>query len=480
MDLDSIYSAPAEQAVLGILLSDATAWDAAAGLIGEHDFFTRDHRMIYRAMATLMDRRQPIDFVTVGEFLESVQSLDEVGGLQYLGQLAQFPPSAANLSHYTRTVREYSILRQVAVAARDISDAVHAREGRSAREILDMAQGKMMAVSEAAAGKAREFARMSELIGPAIQHIDEMASRPEQGEVTGLATGFVDLDRMTTGLHPGDLAIVAGRPSMGKTALALNVAQHVAAHGKAVAVFSLEMTSGQLVYRLLSGIAMLNQHRMKVGRLNDDEWARLWKAGESAREMPIWINEQGDMTVNELRAAARRLHREAGGLGLIVIDYLQLMRGDGRSDNRAVEVAEISRAIKGLAKELHCPVIALSQLNRGLESRPNKRPIMSDLRDSGGIEQDADLILMLYRDEYYNPDSPDAGLAEVIIGKQRNGPTGTVHLAFNQALTRFENRAPGPIPSLQEKTERRAARGQKSAGNFRANFGHGYAHRDDD
>jgi replicative DNA helicase len=456
---DDMASMPAEQALLGCLLIEVTALDAVAGLVDEADFFPRNHRAIFRAISKLASKGEPVDVVTVGEYMEAHNLLDEVGGLAYLAGIAQDTPSAANVRTYAAKVREYAILRRVATAAMEIADLVRHRGGRTATEVLDLAQSKIMAVAETATGKSAEFARMQDMVPAALHHIDDMARRADQSEVTGLATGFTDLDRITTGLHPGDLAILAARPSMGKTALALNIAEHVAHKGgKPVALFSLEMTSGQLIFRLLSGVARLNQHRLKIGRLNDDEWRRLMMAGEVATDLPIFVNESGDLTVNELRASARRLHRETGGLGLIVIDYIQLMRGDGRSDNRAAEVAEISRAIKSLAKELQVPIIALSQLNRGLEARPNKRPIMSDLRDSGGIEQDADLILMLYRDEYYNESSLDAGIAELIVGKQRNGPTGTLYLNFVQALTRFENRAHGPIPSLQEKNQRRAAR----------------------
>lgn len=454
----------AEQSVVGALLLDNAAWDAIVHLVGERDFWVKSHRLIFRAIVDQVQAGKAADVVTVAELLESRGQLDDAQGLSHIADLAQNTPSAANIRRYAEIVRDGSLLRRLAGVGRELVDvATHQRNGRSAREVLDFAQGRVLAVSESATRKEAEFTRVGELVDPALNHIDELARRKDSGDVTGLATGFFDLDKMTTGLHPGDLVILAARPSMGKTAMALNVAENAAESGNKVAFFSLEMTNGQLMFRLISSVSRLNQHRVKIGRLYEDEWPRLVAGSGKVRDLPLWLNEQGDMTVNELKAQARRLHREIGGIDLMVVDYLQLMRGGGGADNRAQEVAEISRSLKGLAKELHVPLIALSQLNRGLESRPNKRPIMSDLRESGGIEQDADLILFIYRDEVYNPDSLDQGIAEIIIGKQRNGPTGTVYLTFRHEQTRFENKDHGPIPSRQAREEKRAARGGRAA-----------------
>lgn len=459
-----LHSVEAEQSVLGGLLQQPEAYDRIVGVCSESDFSSRDHRAIFRAISRLLDAGKAVDVILVAEFLEIHKQLAECGGLTYLGSLAQNVPGAANIKRYAEIVRERAILRKLADASLEISDAVHNRNGRAPRELLDFAQTKISAVSESVTRKDAEFTRAADLIDGALEHIHDLAKRKDTSGIIGLPIGFVDFDKMTTGLQPGDLMIVAGRPSMGKTAFALNVAENVALETGNVAFFSMEMTSGQLMYRLLSSVSRLNQHRAKVGQLNEAEFAKLHEAGNKLREVGLYLNETGALTINEVRAMARRLHREVGGLHLIVVDYIQLMQASEKRDNRAQEVEEISRGLKALAKELHVPVIALSQLNRGLESRPNKRPIMSDLRDSGAIEQDGDLIVFIYRDEVYNEDSPDKGIAEIIIGKQRNGPTGTVHLSFQHALTRFDNRAHTPIPSHSLREQKRAAR----AGTFRA------------
>lgn len=464
-DQEGMHSVEAEQSVLGGLLLDPQAYDRIAGAVFEADFSSRDHRAIFRAISKLFDTGKPVDTLTVAEFLDSHKLLEQIGGLKYLGSLSQNTPSSANIKRYAEIVRERSILRKLHDASLEITDSVHNRGGRSPRELLDFAQTKVSAVSESVTRKDAEFTRASDLIDGTLEHIKELASRKNKTEVTGLATGFIDWDRMTTGLHPGDLVIVAGRPSMGKTSLALNIAEYVAMTETGnVAFFSMEMTNGQLMYRLLSSVSRLNQHRAKVGQLNEAEFGKLHAAAEKLREVGLYLNETGALTINEVRAMSRRLHREVGGLHLIVIDYIQLMQSSERRDNRAQEVEEISRGLKALAKELHVPVIALSQLNRGLEQRPNKRPIMSDLRDSGAIEQDADMIAFIYRDEVYNEESPDKGIAEIIIGKQRNGPTGTVHLSFVNALTRFENRDRAPIPSHMNRDNKRAQRAGTSRG----------------
>jgi len=461
---ETLNSVEAEQSVLGGLLLDPQSCDRITGLVFEADFSSRDHRAIFRAITKSFDSGKPVDTLTVAEFLASHNMLEQVGGLKYLGDLVQGTPSAANIKRYAEIVRERSVLRKLADASLEISDAIHNRGGRSPRELLDFAQTKVSAVSESVTRKDAEFTRAGDLLDGTLEHISELASRKNKTEVTGLATGFIDWDKMTTGLHPGDLVIIAGRPSMGKTSMALNIAEYVAMTETGnVAFFSMEMTNGQLMARLLSSVSRLNQHRAKVGQLNEAEFVKLHDAANRLREVGLFLNETGALTINEVRAMSRRLHREVGGLHLIVIDYIQLMQSSERRDNRAQEVEEISRGLKALAKELHVPVIALSQLNRGLEQRPNKRPIMSDLRDSGAIEQDADMIAFIYRDEVYNEESPDKGIAEIIIGKQRNGPTGTVHVSFLSALTRFENRAHQPIPSHSIREQKRAQR----AGTFR-------------
>ena len=483
MDADQDYGAlasdEAELSVIGGLLLDASAWDAITGIVTEHDFYHRRQRIAFRAIARLMERSQVVDVVTVSEFLDSVHQLDDVGGWPWLSELTQLVPSAARIVHYAELVREHSILRRLASTGREIHEAVLARNGRSARELMDLAQGKIMAVDDIAKAKQAEFHRVSSLVVGTMQRIDTLHSRKDKSEVTGLGTGFKDLDAMTTGMQPGDLIILAARPAMGKTAMALNIAESCGRSEKRVAFFSLEMINDQLMVRLLSSVARLNQHRVKVGRLYDNEWTDLTRGMEVVQDMPVWLCEQSNLSITELKAMARRMHREAGGLDLIVIDYLQLMQGsDKRQNSREQEISEISRGLKGLAKELHLPIIALSQLNRGLESRPNKRPIMSDLRESGAIEQDADMIWFIYRDEVYNEDSPDQGIAELIIGKQRNGPIGTVHLNFIHEQTRFETRLQrGPLPSQQIKQDKRAARQSRSAptpaGPFRAKMGYG-------
>ncbi|MEO6147040.1 MAG: replicative DNA helicase [Sulfuriferula sp.] len=460
------YNVEAEQSVLGGLMIDNTAWDRVADIVSENDFFTRDHRMIFRAIAQKLESSKPADPVSISEFLQNYQELAEVGGIEYLVQLNQNTPSAANIRHYAEIVRERSLRRSLIAAADEIVCKGFAPNGMDARALLDFAQAKVMAISESASKGQSGPQHVAPVMDSVLQHIDELHSRPGGSDITGLETGFAELDKLTTGLQPGDLVIIAARPAMGKTALALNICEHVAINkGQRVGFFSLEMANNQLGVRLLSGVSRLHQQRVKIGRLNEAEFKKLYSAASRLRDTQIYLDEEGSLTVNDLRTRARRLHRECGGLHLLVIDYLQLMQGSSHGDNRANEIAEISRGLKMLAKELQIPIIALSQLNRSLESRPNKRPVMSDLRDSGGIEQDADLILFIYRDDYYNEDSLDKGIAELVIGKQRNGPTGTVRLTFIGELTRFENMAHGSsIPSLIERENKRA----KRAGNSRS------------
>jgi replicative DNA helicase len=441
------YSVEAEQSVLGGLLLDNTAWEKISDLLTDADFYRADHRQIYRHISMLVEDNKPADALTVAESLERSAKLEEVGGQAYLGSLAVNTPSAANIRRYAEIVRERAIMRRLAEVGTGITDSVFNPLGRSAKDLLDIAEKEVFAIAEAGARGRQGFSEIQPLLTKVVERIDTLYKRDNPSDVTGIATGFTDLDRMTSGLQPGDLVIIAGRPSMGKTALALNIAEHVALSEKMpAAIFSMEMSGPQLVMRMLGSLGRLDQHKMRTGALNDDDWQKLTTSVGKLNEAPIFIDESGMLNPTELRGRARRLHRQQGGpgLGLIVVDYLQLMETGNSMENRATEVAEISRALKAVAKELNVPVVALSQLNRGLEQRPNKRPVMSDLRESGAIEQDADLILFIYRDEVYNTESPDKGTAEIIIGKQRNGPIGTVKLTFLGQYTRFENfAAPG-------------------------------------
>ncbi len=434
------HSVEAEQSVLGGLLLDNTAWDKIADMIGESDFYRADHRLIYRHVSKLVGNSRPADVITVSESLESTRELEGVGGLAYLGALAQNTPTAANIRRYAEIVRERAVMRKLAEVGTEIAETAYNPMGKEAGQLLDEAESKVFAISEEGARGKQGFMDMQPLLTQVVERIDMLYNRDNPSDVTGVPTGFTDLDRMTSGLQPGDLVIVAGRPSMGKTSLALNMAEHVALEsGLPVGVFSMEMGASQLVMRMLGSVGKLDQHKVRTGRLADEDWRKLTDAVGRLNDAPIHIDETAALNSLELRARARRLHRQYGKLGLIVVDYLQLMSASSHGENRATEISEISRGLKALAKELNVPVVALSQLNRSLEQRPNKRPVMSDLRESGAIEQDADLILFIYRDEVYNQDSPDKGKAEVIIGKQRNGPIGTVTLVFQGEYTRFAN-----------------------------------------
>lgn len=470
MTIAAPHSLEAEQALLGGLFLDVKAFDRIGGLVTEADFYTLDHRKVFRAISRLMEKSQPVDVVTVAEFLQGHQQLEDIGGLPYLVQLQSSTPGAGNIQKYAEIVREASLKRSLVTASGEIAEKVHSPGGLSGRELLDYAQAKVMGISEKALKHNGGPQHAAIVMDSVLHRINELAERKNQDDVTGLKTGFAQLDKMTTGMQAGELIVIAARPSMGKTALALNICEHMALDQKRkVLFFSLEMANDQLGIRMLSSVARVNQQRVKIGRLNEVEWKRTYDASNRIRESALYFEEEGSLTANELRSRARAIHRECGGLDLVVIDYIQLMQGSGRTDNRALEVAEMSRALKLLAKELCCPVIALSQLNRGLEQRPNKRPIMSDLRDSGGIEQDADWILFVYRDEAYNPDSPDKGIAELIIGKQRNGPTGTVDVNWHGELTRFEDRARGEIkPSTILRAEKASSRSARPSG--RATF----------
>lgn len=434
------HSLEAEQAVLGGLLLENDAMDRVVDLIGELDFYRHDHRLIFKQAQALIEQNKPADVVTVFELLEKHGQAIEAGGLAYLSGLVQAVPSAANIRRYAEIVRERSVMRRLVEVGTFISDSAYEPMGRGAEDLLDQAEAKVFEIAEGNARSQQTFLDIGPLLTQVVDKIDTLYNREGDSDVTGIPTGFVDLDNMTSGLQPGDLVIVAGRPSMGKTAFAMNVAEHVALEAsKAVAVFSMEMGAVQLLMRMIGSVGRLDQHKLKTGKLQDEDWQKLSYAVGRLNDVQLYIDESAGLTVREVRARSRRLARRCNGLGLIVIDYLQLMSGNSRDQNRTAEVSEISRSLKSLAKELQVPVIALSQLNRSLEQRTDKRPMMSDLRESGAIEQDADLILFMYRDEYYNPDSPEKGMAEVIIGKQRNGPTGRVRLTFRGEYSRFEN-----------------------------------------
>jgi replicative DNA helicase len=436
------HSIEAEQSVLGGLLLDNAAFEKLTDVVNENDFYRYDHRLIWQHIARLINLSRPADVVTVNESLVSMGKAEEVGGLSYLNALAHNTPSAANIRRYAEIVRERSMLRKLVAVADDIADMAFNPQGKEARQLLDEAESRVFKIAQEGARNSVGFQEIQPLLSQVVERIDELYHREGGSDITGIPTGFTDLDRMTSGLQPGDLVIVAGRPSMGKTAFSMNIAEHVAIEqGLPVAVFSMEMGAVQLAMRMLGSV--LDQHRMRTGKLLADDWPRVTHAVQRMQNAQLFIDETPSLTVVELRARARRLARQCGRLDLIVIDYLQLMSASGAGENRATEISEISRSLKSLAKELACPVIALSQLNRSLEQRPNKRPIMSDLRESGAIEQDADLITFIYRDEVYNPDSPDKGTAEIIIGKQRNGPIGTVRLTFQGSSTRFQNFAGG-------------------------------------
>jgi len=444
------HSREAEQSVLGALMIDNRAWDQVADCLNELDFYFQEHRLIYQGVVDLVRRNQPYDILTVSEALKSKQQIEAIGGDAYLYELAQNTPSAANIVAYANIVRERAILRSLIEAGTDIVNSAFHADGRDAKELLDGAEGQIFKIAEQ---RQRSSGPMpiAVLATRALDRIDILYSSPN--EITGLATGFPDFDKMTSGLQRGDLIIIAGRPSMGKTVLGINIAEHAAIKGdEAVLVFSLEMPAEAIVMRLLSSLGRIDQHRIRTGRLDDEEMPRITSAVSMLSEANLFIDDTPALTPQEVRARARRLAREQGGLGLIVVDYLQLMQVAGTKENRTNEVSEISRSLKAIAKELNVPLIALSQLNRSLEARTNRRPIMSDLRESGSLEQDADLILFIYRDEVYNEDSPDKGIAEMIVRKHRNGPIGDFRLTFLGKYTRFENYTSGNGVTIQQRS----------------------------
>lgn len=432
------HSLQAEQSVLGGLMIDNETWDSVADKVFVNDFYTKAHQLLFTAISALAEKAAPFDIVTLSDGLDA-DDFQSIGGLDYLSMLAKNTPSAANIVAYANIVRDHSILRQLIHIGTDISDSVYNPEGRNTSELLEIAENKVFMIAEQREkGESDGFKPIKHLLASAVDKIERLYE--QEGSITGASTGFTDLDNLTSGLQPSDLIIIAGRPSMGKTTIAMNIAENIAIKGdKPIAVFSMEMPGNALAMRMMSSLGRIDQNRVRTGKLEDDEWPRLTSAINMLAETHLFIDDSPALTITEVRARVRRLTREHGQLGLIVLDYLQLMQSPSSGDNRVQQISDISRGLKALAKEMDVPVVALSQLNRNLEQRPDKRPVMSDLRDSGAIEQDADLIVFVYRDEVYNKDSADKGIAEIIIGKQRNGPLGTVRLTFLGQYTRFEN-----------------------------------------
>jgi replicative DNA helicase len=439
------HSIEAEHSLLGGLMIDNSAWDRVSDLIKAEHFYRDDHRRIFRHIHHLIVAGKPADVVTVFESIERSNEVDQTGGLSYLGEIANNTPSAANIFHYAEIIADYALIRSMLAVGDEIANNAARPAGRSARELIDIAERKMQEISNLAArAHASGPVPIQDVASAVVERIENRLAQDKANALTGIESGFADIDAMTDGFQPGDLIVLAARPSMGKTALALNIAEHVGIKLRLpTAIFSLEMGGEQLAQRIISATGGIDSQALRRAHLTDDQWDGLTVALGKIHEAPIFIDETCDITPIELRSRARRLAREHGKLGLIVIDYLQLMStGRGGSETRANELGDITRQLKALAKELHVPVIALSQLSRKVEERTDKRPIMSDLRESGAIEQDADLILMMYRDEYYKPDSEWKGVAEVILGKNRNGPTGMARLTFQGEFTRFRNYTP--------------------------------------
>ena len=431
------HSVEAEQAVLGGVLIDNDAWDRIAGILTAAHFYRNDHRAVFDAVSGLCDEGRPCDAVTVAERLDRDGQLESSGGLAYLAELAENTPSAANIVAYAEIVRERAVRRELIRTSTEIAESAFRPQGRGALDLLDDAERRIFEIAERGSAGRRESVAIKDVLSEVMERIDELSR--QENPITGVPTGFSDLDQLTAGLQRGDLVIVAGRPSMGKTAFAMNIVEEAAIRDKlSVVVFSMEMPAEQLTMRMLSSLGRIDQQKVRTGRLGHDDWPRLTSQVALLNDTNIFIVDESALTPSELHARCRRLKREHG-VGLVVIDYLQLMYVPGTRENRATEISEISRSLKALAKELMVPVIACSQLNRRLEERQNKRPVMSDLRESGAIEQDADLILFIYRDEVYNEESKDKGKAEIIIGKQRNGPIGKVNLAFLGRYARFED-----------------------------------------
>ncbi|MBQ4832139.1 replicative DNA helicase [Pseudoalteromonas sp. MMG010] len=438
------HSIEAEQSVLGGLMLDNQAFDRVAERVVSQDFYTRTHKLIFEAMTALAEIGDPIDLITISENLEKNDQLAGIGGFAYLAEIAKNTPSAANIDAYADIVRERAVVREMIGVANEIAEAGFNPEGRTSHELLDLAESRVFKIAEQRTKSSEGPQSIHNILEKTIDKIEELYSQPQDG-VTGVSTGYADLDKMTTGLQPSDLIIVAARPSMGKTTFAMNLAEHAAmTQDKPVLIYSLEMPSEQIMMRMLASLGRINQTKVRTGQLDDDDWARLSSTmGLLMDKGKMYVDDASGLTPTDVRSRARRIARDHGGISMIMVDYLQLMRVPSLSDNRTLEIAEISRSLKALAKELQCPVVALSQLNRTLEQRADKRPINSDLRESGSIEQDADLIMFIYRDEVYNEESTEKGIAEIIIGKQRNGPIGKVRLTFQGQFSRFDNYA-GP------------------------------------
>ena len=437
------HSIEAEQSVLGGLMLDNQTWDKVSEKLVEDDFYRRDHRLIFRAMGALAGESKPLDFITLTEYLERLGEIEEAGGIAYLAELAKNTPSVANIVAYAEIVRERAVVRAMIGVANEIAEAGYRPQGRTSSQLLDEAETKVFKIAESREKKGAGPRDLKSVLGSTLDRIDELIAKG--GSITGLSTGFTDLDKMTSGLQKQDLIIVAARPSMGKTTFSMNLVENIAiGSGKPVVVYSMEMPAESIMMRTLSSLSRVDQTRIRSGQLDDEDWAKLTSTiNIMSSEAKLFIDDSPGLSPTEVRSRARRIAREHGDIGLIMVDYLQLMQVPGMSDNRTLEISEISRSLKALAKELNCPVIALSQLNRSLEQRADKRPVMSDLRESGAIEQDADIIMFIYRDEVYNPETPDKGTAEIIIAKQRNGPIGKVRLTFQGKFTRFDNYASG-------------------------------------
>ena len=433
-------SVEAEQSLIGGLMLNKAAWDKIADVVTAEDFYRNDHRLIFTAIAQLVDEGNPCDVVTISEFLDRRSELDKAGGLEYLAALANETPGAANARAYAKIVRERSMLRSLINAGNEIAGSAFGTDGRTATELVDEAERLVFDIADKGTRTGSGFRLLKEILPAAVDRIDLL--HQSDGDITGISTGYSEFDKLTAGLQGGELIIIAGRPSMGKTTLALNIAENAAIGGKVpTAVFSMEMPSQQLAFRMISSLGRVDQTHLRTGRFPDEDWSRINTAVQLMSDAPLFIDDSAGLSPTEIRARARRLHREHG-LGLIVIDYLQLMQVPGNKENRATEISEISRSLKALAKELNLPVIALSQLNRSVEQRTDKRPVMSDLRESGAIEQDADLIVFIYREEVYNQDTPRKGIADISIAKQRNGPIGEFPLTFVGRYTKFENWVP--------------------------------------
>jgi len=433
-------SLEAEQSILGGLMLDNTAWDKIADIIVKSDFYRKDHRIIFDGISNLIEASEACDVVTLSEYLENKGELETAGGLEYIASLANETPGAANAISYAKILRERSVLRSLISAGNQISGNAYLNDGREASELVDEAERLVFDIAEKGARGRAGFEHLKDVLPDTIDRI-ELLSKSE-GDITGVATGYKEFDKLTAGLQSGDLVIIAGRPSMGKTTLAVNIAENAAIGSKVpTAIFSMEMPKEQLAFRMISSLGRVDQSHLRTGKFPDEDWSRINTAVQLMSDAPIYIDDTPALSPTEIRARARRLKRESG-LGLIVLDYIQLMQVHGTTENRATEISEISRSLKALAKELSVPIIALSQLNRSVESRTDKKPIMSDLRESGALEQDADLILFIYRDEVYNPDTPRKGVADISIAKQRNGPIGDFPLTFVGRYTKFENWVP--------------------------------------